>query len=550
MVEWTAGVGLAVNRAIAPTQAVYSFQGPASVASDYTAIVTISPSESLKLQGDQVVSGPAGVTGYIVGSPDGSFKVVVSDPAEPVGQQFQVVVSLPTTQGEADKQSVRESEQAVFSFTGRERFVRSPSDYKAIVTISPGKYLTLQGNQVVSGPAGVIGYIAPDPDGSLRVAVSDPAAPAGQEFPVVVEEVEYPGVPFRGGKAVNQVFDPQQLVYSFEGAGKASDYKMEIIISQRIDEILTVKGGQVVSGPAGITGYIVGSPTAPSRWLFVIPSRGSARRSTRSRSIRSMRRFPRCARNPPVSLAWPPNRPFRSHWPSSPSRGRGQTSVANNYTAIVTISPGESLTLRGDTVVSGPAGVTGYIVGSPDGSFKVVVSDPAEPLGQEFPVVVKVKVNAPGPAGVSSLLVAVAEGSAVNQAFPTTQAIFHFDGTGTDSVASDYRAIVYGFGGPDESSRSRATRSCRSRRASPAIWPNPDGSFKVVVRDLSASIGEEYFFDVQKVNKPGLPFKGGVVFNQAVTPTQPIFSFEGTGRPATTGRSSKSAPANPSRPAG
>ena len=41
----------------------------------------------------------------------------------------------------------------------------------------------------------------------------------------MVEEVEYPGVPFRGGKAVNQVFDPQQLVYSFEGAGKASDYK-------------------------------------------------------------------------------------------------------------------------------------------------------------------------------------------------------------------------------------------------------------------------------------------------------------------------------------
>ena len=112
------------------------------------------------------------------------------------------------------------------------------------------------------GRQGVIGYIAPNPDGSLRVAVSDP-----QHRP--------PGVPgrgrrgrvtrraVRGGKAVNQVFDPQQLVYSFEGAGKASDYKAEIIIHQRIDEMLTVKGGQVVSGPAGITGYIVGGPTAP-----------------------------------------------------------------------------------------------------------------------------------------------------------------------------------------------------------------------------------------------------------------------------------------------
>ena len=79
------------------------------------------------------------------------------------------------------------------------------------------------------------------------------------------------------------------------------------------------------------------------------------------------------------------------------------------------------------------------------------------------------------------------------------------------------------------SSRSRATRSCRDRRASPA-YRATYGSFKVVVRDLSASIGAEYFFDVQKVNKPGLPFKGGVVFNQAVTPTQPIFSFEGTGK--------------------
>ena len=38
----------------------------------------ISPSESLTLQGDQVVSGPAGVTGYIARSPDGSLKVVVS----------------------------------------------------------------------------------------------------------------------------------------------------------------------------------------------------------------------------------------------------------------------------------------------------------------------------------------------------------------------------------------------------------------------------------------------------------------------------------------
>ena len=77
--------------------------------------------------------------------------------------------------------------------------------------------------------------------------------------------------------------------------------------------------------------------------------------------------------------------------------------------------------------MSGPAGVTGYIVGGPTAPSRwwSAIRGATRP---GIPVVVKV--NAPGPAGVSSLLVAVAEGSAVNPAFPTTQAIFHFDGTG------------------------------------------------------------------------------------------------------------------------
>ena len=46
------------------------------------------PDRSPTLQGDQVVSGPEGVTGYITATPDGSFKVVVRDLSASIGEKI------------------------------------------------------------------------------------------------------------------------------------------------------------------------------------------------------------------------------------------------------------------------------------------------------------------------------------------------------------------------------------------------------------------------------------------------------------------------------
>ena len=76
----------------------------------------------------------------------------------------------------------------------------------------------------------------------------------------MVEEVNNPGVTFAEGNAVDQFVTPNQVVYSFQGAGKAPDYPGNRHHQPRRNP--PVYGGQVVSGPAGITGYIVGGPDA------------------------------------------------------------------------------------------------------------------------------------------------------------------------------------------------------------------------------------------------------------------------------------------------
>ena len=76
-----------------PTQAVFSFQGAGASASGYTANVALGAGQSLQLFGSRVVSAPPGVTGYILRDSQGVFRVVVIDPAAPLGQPFFVTVT-------------------------------------------------------------------------------------------------------------------------------------------------------------------------------------------------------------------------------------------------------------------------------------------------------------------------------------------------------------------------------------------------------------------------------------------------------------------------
>ena len=250
--------------------ATFSFEGTGK-ASDYKAIVTVSPGESLTVEDHRVASGPAGITGCIVGAPR-LLQGCCSRSLMPFCRN-----TRSSSKGREPRRAFRGRQrlrrdvcaiQAIFPFDGRGKDSVA-NDYQAIVTISPSESITLQGDQVVSGPAGVTGYIARSPDGSFRVVVSGRNGVRPRNPRSWSKRSTTPALTFAEGNAVDQFVDPNQVVYSFQGAGKAHDYRATVTISP--GEILTVDGGQVVSGPAGITGYIVTAPMAPSRWLFAIP---------------------------------------------------------------------------------------------------------------------------------------------------------------------------------------------------------------------------------------------------------------------------------------
>ena len=319
------------------------------------------------VQGGKVLSGPAGVTGYIVGSPDGSFKVVVSAPAEPVGQSFLVVVEEvenlgePVAVGLAVKRAVTpiqsfkvqvngtdgttvsgSPKNGIFHFTASQANAQA-SDFTATVALPDGSS-AMVGSEGFLGPQQTTAKIVSGTNGSYQLVIHNPEAAIGQTYAVMVTGTD--GSKF-AAQAVNKAVFPfaltnPQATYAFTSDNpNATIDDFTALVDLGNGQSVRV-GSQGVIGADGSTGKIVANPTTGFDVQFSTPATQAA--LTDSQAI------------------------FFT--------GTGPDSVASDYKAEVTLSPGEPFTVRGDRVVSGPAGVTGYIVGSSDGSFKVVVGTP------------------------------------------------------------------------------------------------------------------------------------------------------------------------------
>ena len=159
------------------------------------------------------------------------LKVVVSGLAGTSDQELPVVIEevnnlgVTFAEGKTVEPVFSIATPATFSFegTGRRATTRRLDG-------RPGESLTVEGESRVASerPAGRGRLYRGQPDGSFKVFVRDPfTAPFRQEFPVVVEKVENPGVPFAEGSAYNGTMRVQ-AIFPFDGRGKdsvANDYR-------------------------------------------------------------------------------------------------------------------------------------------------------------------------------------------------------------------------------------------------------------------------------------------------------------------------------------
>ncbi len=484
--------------AISP--AALAAAAPSLSPGDYTASVDLGNGNTVQIGSNGIIA------------PDGST-ANITDPPE----QFNVNV----------QNSDALTNEAVFSFEGLNDSL-SISSYQAVVS-SGGKFLVVNGgsspttSNSVSFAAQILGTQA---DG-YEVVIVDPTAPLGKQYSVTVTSKS--GQPVDSGIAVNQPEVPSQAIFSFAGPSTQTalaDLVATVTLpgNNGKPQILKIVGDTVESGPPGVTGYITSYSSISHNPKTGINSSGVV--LTNAYQVVINDPFVPVGETFDVSVVLLPsnsvlargtvtNEPSLATQIVFPFTGVNASLGAGDYQAIVTSNGNAVATIQGSTVSSTATGVTGFILGNQTDGYEAVVDDPSGALGQSYSFNVTV-------AGTSQQ---VQKGTATNQVALLTQAAFPFTGSGLNPDA--YIATV-GVGGSENLVIQGGVVLSGPAGATGYITPSPTGGYTLIIDDYAAALGQ--VFDVTvTLASTGKPVAVGTAVNQALTPSQAVFPFQGTG---------------------